>query len=128
MYTKQEIIISSYRDGKSQRTIARELQISRKTVNKYIQEYEATLESSDCKETAGALFLSGNPVYKMTVPRGKLKLTNDVQEFIDKLLSKNKEKLEQRLQRSSSHLKRHISVRLMHLVIYVNLTGVRLNF
>jgi transposase len=99
MYTKQEIIISSYRDGKSLRTIARELQISRKTVNKYIQEYEATLESSDCKETAGALFLSGNPVYKMTVPRGKLKLTNDVQEFIGKLLSKNKEKLEQGLQK-----------------------------
>lgn len=99
MYTKQEIIISSYRDGKSQRTIARELQISRKTVNKYIQEYEAAIESSDCIETASALVLSGKPVYNMTVPRSKLKLTNDVQEFIDKQLSKNKEKLEQGLQK-----------------------------
>lgn len=36
MYTKQEIIISSYRDGKSQRAIARDLQINRKTVKKYI--------------------------------------------------------------------------------------------
>ena len=33
MYTKQEIIISSFRDGKSQRKIAKDLKISRKTVS-----------------------------------------------------------------------------------------------
>ena len=41
MYTKQEIIIDSFRQGKSQRTIARDLQINRKTVKKYILEHEA---------------------------------------------------------------------------------------
>lgn len=99
MYTKQEIIISSYRDGKSQRAIARDLQINRKTVKKYIQEHETVLQSAGTKETAGALNLSVKPVYNMTVPRDKLKLTNEVQEIIDDLLSKNKEKLEQGLRK-----------------------------
>ena len=99
MYTKQEIIISSYRDGKSQRTIARDLQISRKTVKKYIQEHEILLQSSDSKENAGALNLSIKPVYTQTAPRDKLKLTSEVQEFIDDLLAKNKEKLEQGLRK-----------------------------
>ncbi len=34
MYTKQEIVIRSHREGKSQRCISRELGISRKTVRK----------------------------------------------------------------------------------------------
>ena len=97
MYTKQEIIISSYRNGKSQRSIAHDLQISRKTVKKYINEYETALACSDCKETAAALVLSAKPVYNMNVARQKLKLTNDVQEVIDDLLCKNKEKLDQGL-------------------------------
>ena len=41
MYTKQEIIINNYREGKSQRSISRELQISRRTVKKYIEEFES---------------------------------------------------------------------------------------
>jgi transposase len=43
MYTKQEIIIRSHREGKSHRKISRELQISRKTVKKYIEDYERLL-------------------------------------------------------------------------------------
>jgi transposase len=39
MYTKQEIIIRYLREGKSQREISRVLQISRKTVKKYIEGY-----------------------------------------------------------------------------------------
>ena len=34
MYTKQEIIIRSHREGKSQRKISHELQINRKTISK----------------------------------------------------------------------------------------------
>ena len=52
MYTKQEIIIDSFRQGKSQRTIARDLQINRKTVKKYILEHEALLQSVCSKEAA----------------------------------------------------------------------------
>jgi DNA-binding CsgD family transcriptional regulator len=38
---KQHIIISTYLEGKSQRTIARETGIDRKTIRKYIEKYEA---------------------------------------------------------------------------------------
>lgn len=37
---KQRIIISYYREGKSQRQIARESGINRKTIRRYIREYE----------------------------------------------------------------------------------------
>jgi len=43
MYTKQEIIILSHRNGKSQRQISHELQISRKTIRKYIEDYDNLL-------------------------------------------------------------------------------------
>ena len=94
MYTKQEIIIDSFRQGKSQRTIARDLQINRKTVKKYILEHEALLQSVCSKEAAQSIALSDKPAYNMTVPRQKVKLTTDVQEIIDELLFKNKVKLE----------------------------------
>lgn len=55
MYTKQEIIIDSFRQGKSQRTIARDLQINRKTVKKYILEHEALLQSVCSKEAAQSI-------------------------------------------------------------------------
>ena len=99
MYTKQEIIINSFRDGKSQRQIARDMQISRKTVKKYIQEHETSLQSAVCKETAQAVNLSSKPIYKMSVPRHKLKLTSEVQEIIDGVLNTNKDKLEQGLRK-----------------------------
>lgn len=45
MYTKQEIVIKSHREGKSQRCISRELGISRKTVRKYIGEYRVARQA-----------------------------------------------------------------------------------
>ncbi|MBK5196410.1 MAG: IS21 family transposase [Proteiniphilum sp.] len=92
MYTKQEIIISSYREGKSHRQIARDHQISRKTVKKYLQEHEKTLQSAVCIETAQASNLSVEPIYKMSTPRSKLKLTPEVEAAIDGLLADNEKK------------------------------------
>ena len=43
MYTKQEIIIRCYRQGQSQRQIAKELHVSRRTVKKYIEAYEESI-------------------------------------------------------------------------------------
>ena len=40
MTTKQEIILRHYRQGHSQRRINRDLGVSRKTIKKYIEEYE----------------------------------------------------------------------------------------
>ena len=37
---KQKIIISHYREGKTQRQIKRETGVNRKTIRKYIREYE----------------------------------------------------------------------------------------
>lgn len=98
MYAKQEIIIKSYREGKSQRCISRELQISRRTVKKYIEEYEAALSTSLSKEDAQSNYLSSPPAYK-TGTRHKLKLTREVQSAIDQLLELNQQKRRQGLRK-----------------------------
>jgi transposase len=98
MYTKQEIIIRSYREGKSQRRIAHELHLSRKTIRKYIEEYEALIESSESPSVAQSTYLSTAPVYKCGV-REKLKLTREVQEAIDGLLSLNSQKKQEGLRK-----------------------------
>ena len=99
MYIKQEVIINSFREGKSQRQISRDMQISRKTVKKYIQEHEALLQSGVCTEAAQAADLSSKPIYNMSVPRHKSKLTGEVQEIIDGLLIDNKKKLSRGLRK-----------------------------
>ena len=78
MYTKQEIILKSYREGKSQRSISKELGISRKTVRKYITEFEDRLESGSPAQEAITNYLSNPPVYHRE-KREKLKLTVEVQ-------------------------------------------------
>lgn len=98
MYTKQEIIIKSYREGKSQRCISQELQISRKTVKKYIDEYEHTLASGVPANIAQPSYLSSPPVYK-TGYRPKMKLTREVQGAIDRLLETNTQKKRQGLRK-----------------------------
>ena len=65
MYTKQEIIIQSHREGKSQRTIARELKISRKTVRKYLFDYESHLRGSpNEKASLSRVFIQGTGISK----------------------------------------------------------------
>ncbi|SHI95102.1 Homeodomain-like domain-containing protein [Arenibacter nanhaiticus] len=91
MYTKQEIVIKSHREGKSQRAISRELGISRKTVKKYIVEFEDRLASGSSTQDVISGFLSEAPVYNGK--RGsKLKLTEEVQRAIDEVLASNEEK------------------------------------
>lgn len=91
MYTKQEIILKSHREGKSQRAISRELGINRKTVKKYITEYEASLQSGSPPEEVITKCLSNPPTYHRE-KREKLKLTVEVQQAIDELLAANEEK------------------------------------
>lgn len=98
MYTKQEIIIGSHREGKSQRQIARELHISRKTVRKYLFDYESGLVASGNEKSSLTRYLS-KPVVYQSGPRVKLKLTREVQAAIDKLLEGNKLKLRQGLRK-----------------------------
>lgn len=98
MYTKQEIIIKSYREGQSQRSISRELHVSRKTVKKYILEYESHLRNKQNGAAKLSEYLSRPPVYQAQ-NRSKLKLTREVQESIDKLLEENVEKKRQGLRK-----------------------------
>lgn len=92
MYTKQEIIIRSYRSGQSQRQISKELSISRRTVKKYIEGYEMQLLRSADTSEAHSAYLSTAPSYRVS-NRGKLRLTQEITDEIDQLLLKNQEKL-----------------------------------
>ena len=94
MYTKQEIIIRSHREGKSQRCISRELQISRKTVKNYIEEYENLQKESIKPELVLSAYLSSPSQYQVAI-RSKVRLTQDVQSFIDRLLDENIKKIQQ---------------------------------
>jgi transposase len=98
MYRKQEIIIKSYREGKSQRAISRELQISRKTVKKYIKDYEDKLQTATDKPCVTAGYLSTAPAYKNRTT-SKRKLTQEVQNEIDKYLECNGDKKRQGLRK-----------------------------
>lgn len=98
MFTKQEIVIQSYREGKSQRLISRNLGISRPTVKKYIEEYEKKVRESVSSEDGLSEYLTQFPAYK-TGKRLKLKLTQEVQDTIDKYLEENQQKLQQGLRK-----------------------------
>jgi transposase len=92
MYTKQEIIIGYYREGKSQRRICQELGISRKTVRKYIGQYEERQKKTGSFDNAFSEYLSEAPAYNSTGVRLRRKLTREVQEQIGKLLEANEMK------------------------------------
>ena len=94
MYTKQEIILRSHREGKSQRRISRELQISRKTVAKYIEEYENLQKEPMKPETVLSKYLSSPVLYRVGT-RSKVRLTQEVQSVIDAMLEENCNKIQQ---------------------------------
>jgi transposase len=93
---KIEIIISAYRDGESERSIARRLELHRITVKKYIQEYEKKLlelstagEIHERREIIGELL--EKPKYKSAGRRAS-KGTEEVKEKIRTILKENEEK------------------------------------
>lgn len=91
MYTKQEIILSSYREGKSQRAISRDLGISRKTVCKYLKEYDTSKSESPSKELPYTDCVSSTPKYK-TPSRENSRLSAAIKEQIDTFLTDNAKK------------------------------------
>ena len=97
MYTKQEIILKSHREEKSIRSIAKELGIHRKTVARYINEFEAQLSAGSSEpEVALSQQLSSRPQYD-TSNRSKRKLTPQITKVIDSLLRENDQKRQQGL-------------------------------
>ncbi len=91
MYTKQEIILRSHREGLSQRQISRELGISRKTVSKYINQYNLLLASGKTVSQALSVCFSEPPAYNSNT-RGKTRFTQEIQTAIDLLLEQNQKK------------------------------------
>lgn len=91
MNSKQEIIIRYTREGKSQRQIARELNISRPTVKKYIESYVGRKEPNP--ESSQPLYehLSIKPIYNCS-NRSKRTLSAEVQQEINRLLEVNAKK------------------------------------
>jgi len=94
MYIKQEIILLSHRQGKSQRSISHELQINRKTVRKCIEEYENLQKGSVKPETVLPTYLSSPPVFNVGT-RSKVRLTEEIQTVIDTVLEQNDTKIQQ---------------------------------
>jgi len=92
MYTEQEIILQSFREGKSQRQISRDLHISRKTVKKYLKSYESTLSVGESTTLNLVDHLSKRSGYDCST-RKKYRLTSDIEQRIDNILEDNKVKL-----------------------------------
>jgi transcriptional regulator with XRE-family HTH domain len=80
-HTRQEIILRSNREGKSQHQISRELGISRKTVSKYLFAYENT-KLGLCTKPKLCSYLSTSPKYATPI-RSKTVLTDKIKARID---------------------------------------------
>lgn len=98
MDQKAEILIKYFRENKSQRTISKELKLSRTTVAKYINEFESKNETlrelnQDEENNKSEILilieeLSSQPKYDSS-SRKKIKLTEEIMVEIDELLLKN---------------------------------------
>lgn len=97
---KAEILMKHFREDKSQRRISKELNISRTTVKKYIDEFvekskeleEASQESDDKNKILELIEeLTEKPKYDVS-SRKKVKLTEEVKEEIDKFVEQNDKK------------------------------------
>lgn len=95
MYTKQEIILKSHREGKSSRQISRELQVSRKTIKKYVQQFTGHIEQV-CANKEGIPVLGEHlttaPEYKIGT-RSKRRMTDVISGTIDTHLQANRDKI-----------------------------------
>lgn len=95
MSTKQQIILRYFREGQSQRQIARELHISRLTVRKYIAAYsqsQASIRGSQGKVDEQLIEeIVASPTYDSS-NRSKRKLIEELASRIDEFLQENDRK------------------------------------
>ena len=100
MDTKQEIARRYFREFDSARKIARDLQISRKTVNKYLSAYSKSKATTDSGIDTKALqdYVSSPPLYD-TQNRFKRKLTVELEDLINSQLEDNQRKRQEGLRK-----------------------------
>jgi transposase len=99
MSTKQKIILHRYRDGYSERRIARKLQINRETVRRYLSEYEKARQNLSNAEKEDEVLIEELvkvPKYDSS-NRDSKKFTDEISQEVDRLLQKNEEKRSQGL-------------------------------
>lgn len=108
MDTKQEIIRRYYRENDSERKISRDLQISRKTVNKYLLEYQEAKKKSQQLSEPEKLqdYCSQSPLYKCG-KRDKRKLTEEIALLIKEQVADNERKKREGLRKQ---IKRKIDI------------------
>jgi len=108
MDTKQEIIRRYFREFDSSRKIARDLQISRKTIKKHLLSFAQSKEASDSGVDPKALqdYLSSPPIYD-TKNRLKRKLTTEIEDMINNQLEDNQRKRQEGLRKQ---VKRRIDI------------------
>lgn len=91
---KQRIIIKYFNEGKSGRQIERELHVSRKTISKYIKEYQKKKDKLIESKSEDALLIADiveKPGYNSS-KRSKIKLTDEVIKRINFYLKENEDK------------------------------------
>jgi len=93
MDTKQEILRRYFRECDSERKISRDLQINRKTVKKYLEEYLEAKEKSEDEGTNESLqdYSTSPPDYN-AAGRAKRKLTKEIAALIHEQLEENERK------------------------------------
>ena len=97
MYTKQQMILLYHREGRSIRSISRELGIHRSTVTSYVRKFEELRNFQNSEEGQGtkldalARELSKPPEYDSST-RTKRKLTESIIRCLDEYISVNAEK------------------------------------
>lgn len=108
MDTKQEILRRYFRENDSERKIARDLQLNRKTVRKYLEDYLKAKEQSDKEGTQESLqdYSSSPPGYN-TSRRTKRKLTDEIAVIIFEQLEDNERKKREGLRKQ---IKRKIDI------------------
>lgn len=93
--TKQAIILKYYREGKSFRSIARELGVSRITITKYIKKYEGELlelnKTNTTEQPEIIESICSSPQYNAD-NRKKRKITEEIITIVKKYLEENKSK------------------------------------
>ncbi len=97
MMDKNLILIKYFREGESKSSISHSLNISRKTVRKYINEHQH-LQGSSSLENDMEKGLSTKPSYSSS-GRKKRKLTQEIIETIEQCLEKNTQKRAQGLRK-----------------------------
>jgi len=108
MDTKQEILRRYFRENDSERKIARDLQLNRKTVKRYLKDYLKVREQSEAEGSQESLqeYSGSSPAYD-TSGRTRRKLTDEIAVIVREQMDDNERKKREGLRKQ---VKRKIDI------------------